>query len=211
MKLKAIIKLIENDYRGQHTAPTKDDAPLYDLTKNGVYPDDVYSSNAIRYYGTGIADSETYSIIRSCKDKPNTTVTIYRAMPNLDGGSGNKIKDLTTLIQYVSDFNFPPPAHKKIKKYDSEFFDEERDKYGYGGEFTDVKKYLDYLYFKRHELQNNSTPKSQINAGDWVTLTKKYAKEHSEGEKNWIIVSKKVKASELFTDGNSWDEWGYQP
>ena len=52
---------------------------------------------------------------------------------------------------------------------------------------------------------------TEINDGDWVTLSKKYATTHAKGEKGWKILNKKVKASELYTDGNSWDEWGWNP
>ena len=52
-----------------------------------------------------------------------------------------------------------------------------------------------------------------INAGDWVTLSPAYAKQHLESNLNnqGKIVSKKVKASEIFTDANSINEWGYSP
>ena len=53
-----------------------------------------------------------------------------------------------------------------------------------------------------------------INPGDWVTTVKSYADEHGwrqydEGE--YKVISKKVKASEIFTEGNSIFEWGYSP
>lgn len=50
-----------------------------------------------------------------------------------------------------------------------------------------------------------------INAGDWVTTTREYAKDHMAGETGWHILSKKVKAGEIATDGNSIHEWGYSP
>lgn len=50
-----------------------------------------------------------------------------------------------------------------------------------------------------------------INDGDWVTTSKLYAKHHGESNLNnkYKIISKTVKAKELFTDGNSIFEWGY--
>ncbi len=50
-----------------------------------------------------------------------------------------------------------------------------------------------------------------INASDWVTTTKEYAQDHMEGEKGWHILSKKVKAKDIATDGNSIHEFGYDP
>ena len=53
-----------------------------------------------------------------------------------------------------------------------------------------------------------------INDGDWVTINKDYAKSHGDA---WVengeydIVSRKVKISDLATDGNSMHEFGYSP
>ena len=51
----------------------------------------------------------------------------------------------------------------------------------------------------------------EINATDWITTTKEYAQDHMEGEKGWHILSKKVKAKDIATDGNSIHEFGYDP
>ena len=51
----------------------------------------------------------------------------------------------------------------------------------------------------------------EINASDWVTTTKEYARDHMKGEKGWHILSKKVKAKDIATDGNSIHEFGYDP
>ena len=55
--------------------------------------------------------------------------------------------------------------------------------------------------------------KQQINPGDWVTINRQYAKAHGESNLrgNYRIISKKVWARDLFTDGNSIHEWGYNP
>ena len=50
-----------------------------------------------------------------------------------------------------------------------------------------------------------------INSSDWVTTTKEYAQGHMEGEEGWHILSKKVKAKDIATDGNSIHEFGYDP
>ena len=43
--------LIKGEYVGEHGAPDKESgAPLYDLTLEGIYPDDVYGPNGARYY-----------------------------------------------------------------------------------------------------------------------------------------------------------------
>lgn len=58
-------------------------------------------------------------------------------------------------------------------------------------------------------------PAPPIHPGDWVTLSERYAKLHAqdlEGRgKNGKIVSKRVKASTVWTNGDSINEWGYWP
>ena len=59
-----------------------------------------------------------------------------------------------------------------------------------------------------------SVPQDQqrINPGDWVTPSRTYAKEHGyRFPEGMTIISKKVPAKHLFTDGNSMHEWGYDP
>lgn len=53
---------------------------------------------------------------------------------------------------------------------------------------------------------------SSINKGDWVTPLREYAVAHGERwEEGMTIIEKKVKASELYTEGNSLFEFGYSP
>lgn len=54
---------------------------------------------------------------------------------------------------------------------------------------------------------------SVINNGDWVTISKKYAKEHGEGplKGDYKIVNKLVHPRDIFTNGDSIHEWGYDP
>ena len=52
-----------------------------------------------------------------------------------------------------------------------------------------------------------------INAGDWVTLSKDYAKNHGESvlDNDYKIISQKVKAKDLWTNADSIHEFGYHP
>jgi hypothetical protein len=52
---------------------------------------------------------------------------------------------------------------------------------------------------------------NSINAGDFVTLTKKYAIDHIGDDARYKIIKKIVKSSELASDGNSIHEFGYSP
>lgn len=73
-------KLLDVSYRLE--SPSEDNARLYDLTQ--TFPDDIYSSNAIRYYGNpnNLADIESNEIIQEARGNPDMEVTIYRAVPN---------------------------------------------------------------------------------------------------------------------------------
>ena len=52
---------------------------------------------------------------------------------------------------------------------------------------------------------------STFNPGDWVTTSKAYARDHMAGEDGWHVMARRVKARELYTDGNSINEWAYWP
>jgi hypothetical protein len=131
------------EYGGTHRPPgPHSGAPLHDLTGRGeVYPDDVYSDKAARYYGTGNKemDQKTINILQKLRGKPDAEVTVYRAVPkNLKG--------------------------------------------------------------------------TEINAGDWITVNREYAKEHGRRfEGGAKIIEKKVRADEVYTNGDSIHEAGYWP
>jgi len=134
----------DTSYRGGHRAPGRTHAPMTDLTGNGVYPRDFYSTT--RFYVDGSpGEAATLRTILAARNKPEAKVTVYRAVPE-KAASGTE------------------------------------------------------------------TP---IHAGDWVTPSREYAAQHarmmrSRGEPA-KVVSKRVRASELFTDGNSISEWGWDP
>ena len=131
---------ITQDYRGTHTAPDKDSgAPIYDLTQ--IYPDDIYTPKAARYYGDeagSIHDQQVIRLFMSLQGKPEAQVKIYRAVPNKAMG---------------------------------------------------------------------------INAGDWVTISRRYAKKHGEStlRGEYEVAEEEVSAKTLYTDANSLYEFGYDP
>jgi hypothetical protein len=71
------------DYRGQHSAPTRDSgAPLWKL--DDIYPDDFYSAQGVQYYGSGsepMRDASVIGQLQALRGRPNAPVTIYRAVP----------------------------------------------------------------------------------------------------------------------------------
>lgn len=190
-----------DDYRGSHRAPGKSDstAPLWDLSK--IYPDDIYSSNAARYYGDASnLDNLAIYVMHSYRNKPNKTLLVYRAVPNLNVEVDKNIKELNTKLR---------DATKMFPKINWNEFNELGFK-----DYNELPKYVDYLVNKKEDLEKvKSSKKLSINPGDWITTVKEYAKQHGEStlNGNYKIITKKVFARDLFTDANSIFEFGYDP
>lgn len=183
------------DYVGEHSAPLGDSgAPLHDLTanNNSVYPSDVYSSQANQYYGSGEPeDAQLFAMAQRLKDKPNEKVSIYRAVPKMQSNSEKAAQLEKDLANYMKRGRMPSNSDFNNKSDWYEWASNERDRLASLPEET-----LDPL---------------SINHGDWVALDKKYAKEHGESALggNYKILSKKVPARQLFTNGDSIREWGW--
>jgi hypothetical protein len=183
------------DYVGEHSAPLGDSgAPLHDLTanENAIYPSDVYSSQANQYYGSGEPeDAQLFAMAQRLKDKPNEKVSIYRAVPKMQSNS-EKIAGLEKdLANYMKRGRMPKNADFDNKSDWYEWASNERDRLA--------------------SLPEETIEPLSINHGDWVALDKKYAKEHGESALggNYKILSKKVPARQLFTNGDSIREWGW--
>lgn len=60
-----------------------------------------------------------------------------------------------------------------------------------------------------------SVPKgvSEINMGDWVSLTREYARDHGDAnlDGEYDILEMQVPARDIYTNGDSLDEWGWSP
>jgi len=188
-------KKSQEDYRGSHQAPSKGyGAPLHDVTP--IYPDDVYSSKGALYYGhyggNNANDIRTVNMIHEYRNKPDKKIRIYRAVPLVGQQLIDRYeKDKKYILRYGK---IPPNAEWAWIDNPNEYYE-----------------YLD----DQIEILKNSDAKEEfeINPGDWVTINRDYAKEHGESCLNgsYRIISKLVKASDIFTDGNSIHEWGYYP
>ena len=220
MKLYDYLHLLsENDYRGQHTAPDKESgSPLYDLTLNGTYPNDIYSSKAKEYYGTGSSyDSITINIIQSYKNrktsetnkklyekKKKKPITIYRAIPDENKKINKQIKELNYLISYYNKFKFLPIKNDIVYSLEDKY---SIDDYSYDEKQALILKDINNQIV---ELRSQLKKTLKINDGDWVAITKQYAKEHGESNLgDYKIITKTIGAENLYTDGNSIHEWGY--
>jgi len=192
--MKRYVPLFEaEDYRGAHEAPGKEGAPLYDVTLNGIYPEDIYSSQGARYYGDGSSfDNQTITIIHAYHNKPNAKVKIYRAVPKVLSNE-EQIEDYEIQKKYILKTGKIPRSVTN---------------------WGDKSEYYDFIsdeIDKLKKLPSNQAEKKIINSGDWVTISLSYAKEHGKHALNnkFRVLSKVVSAKDIFTDGNSIHEWGY--
>jgi hypothetical protein len=196
-----------SDYVGQHSAPTKDDfnEPMYNI--KDMFPD-IYSENALRYYGGyGLDDNFVINQIQSVKNKPKASIIIYRAVPNLNKDIDKEIKELIYLVNYHSKYRFFPVNNDIINELEKEVWDNNPSL-----KYDEMQNgVLDELNNKIDELRKQKEKPIKINNGDWVTTSKMYAIQHGQSHlnNNYKIVTKTVKASQLYTDGNSIFEWGY--
>lgn len=201
--------LTETDYRSYHTAPTKDSGdPLHNVAQS-AYPEEIYTLSplkAARYYGHQIKeDVESILIIQEYKDKPNKKVRMYRAVPKFLNEESKKLPELQKLVRYRDKFGFFPINHDIVNEYEKEFehlsYDDMQHKI-----YTTIKEEIE----KIKKLEKSVT----INPGDWVTINKKYAINHGKGELgqgHYKVISKVVKAKDIYTNGDSIHEWGYDP
>ena len=187
-------KINENDdYRIDHRAPDSEgDTPLYNL--EDVYGDDIYGPNALRYFGTNSPyDSETIKIMQNVRNKPEQKVTIYRAVPKVLT-NGEKISRYEDHLNYINKTGEFPNGITN---------------------WQNINQYREFLETELNELKSlDDNPEiKNFHRGDWISINKKYTIEHGKRNVNndYDILSKVVKAKDIFTDGNSIHEYGYDP
>lgn len=206
--LTEIIKLDEQ-YQGEHEAPNRhgEDSPMHDLS--GSYPDDIYSYDARRLYGDfsdEYSDSESLSIIKYARNKPNALIKIYRAVPDINKETNKEIKKLTDITSYYNHWGFFPRKNDIVYALE--------DKYETIDDYDERQKaVLNHLYDEIEKLTKSKSTPIKINDGDWVSINRNYAKIHGKHNLNnkFKIITKTVRAKDLYTDGNSIHEWGYSP
>lgn len=199
-KIKYIIRNLireiseEFDYRGEHQAPHRSDnysSPIHDMTNS--FGDDIYTSNAVRYFGAGEPyDQMAINIIQNLRNRPNAEVKIYRSIPKtltID----DKIKELEKHKAHILKYGTLP---KGIENW------------------RNSSEYYDFIYDELQRLKE--TPKQdeklvKINDGDWVTTIREYAIQHGKSHlgNKFKILSKTVKAKNVYGNGDSIFEFGY--
>jgi hypothetical protein len=140
-------------------------------------------------------DRVAINIMQSYRNKPNKSLIVYRAIP-LDIRE-KEMKNINDEINLLERKPFPYVEYSKMIELGIE----------------SVEEYRKYLYKKLENIKDLMGPKISINQGDWVTTVKKYAVDHGKSALNgkYKILQKTVFARDLFTDGNSIFEFGYDP
>lgn len=112
--------------------------------------------------------------------------------------------------------DFGAPLHDLTKVYPSDVY---KNIYLYASDEFEKQSSLLILKYKDKPDEKvviyRSVPVgiNYINNGDWVTINKNYAIQHSkhatDPQKDQSVISCVVLAKEIHTDGNSLVEWGY--
>lgn len=185
----------EYDYRGGHRATGDEGAPAHNLTHNGIYPDDFYTGLWHHYISRhNVPEQESADIALSLKGRPNRPVKIYRAVPHTKSNAERAAILERQLALFMSRGLYPDNV------------DPERQDEWYRA----TKQEAERLRSEPGE----PAARLKINPGDWVSISRAYAVEHGEsefGKGNYRVVSKTVRAKDIYTNGDSIAEWGYFP
>jgi hypothetical protein len=192
-EIDAICEDTDTAYRGEHESPGPGSgSPLHNL--KGTYDDDFYGPQGVRMYGDGATyDHESHAAIARVRNRPNATLKVYRAVPHE-----------------------PTHAEKLNAAYDAQRHYMKTGKLkniGHGVDNYDkLHAHIEHLE-KNPPKEGSEPPKAKINPGDWVSVSKTYAHEHGRDnlKGKYKVLSKTVRASEVWTDGNSIHEQGYHP
>lgn len=94
----------ELSYRGYHKAPRGKHGEGSLSNMNATYPDDIYSREGARFYGSGHGrnlDAKAHSIIMEARGKPDMPVKIYRSVPKSAPKNINPGDWVTTVREYA--------------------------------------------------------------------------------------------------------------
>ena len=209
-RILLISEELKQDYMGEHTAPMKS-SDVCICNVEDFYPD-IYERGGREYVGTP-EDSEGLSIILDAHNKPNMRVKIYRAVPDIN----KDVNEKTDALQNAKQSLIAQKNHRAIKKSDEAkkiiytLMDKyPTEKYDYD---TQQDLMIEDLEKQINQLESELQKGIKIERGNWVTPSRGYAKEHGMAnlKNQYKIISKTVKAKDLYTDGNSLSEWGYDP
>lgn len=209
---------------------------VFDLKQKGLLGEQVKSASTLPtdYYELNTMATQAYADLRA---KPSQeTADYYKSiMKARDEAANNPSNNYTPPVQDVTPQDYRGQHAAPIKDsgaplwklddiYPEDFYSNKGAQY-YGDGAEPARDAMIVRQMQSMKGRPNApvtiyraVPKSvptkeALNTGDWITLDRQYAKEHGEGALNgdYKIVSKTVKARDLFTNGDSIYEMGYDP
>ena len=134
-----------------------------------------------------------------------------------DKESGSPLHDVTANGVYPKDFY----SHKGFRYYADYGGAHDRTVYNKICNMKDKPDEKVYAYraipteVYEAALKKDTPLKHMIRPGDWVSISKEYAKQHGQahlgGKGKYKIAAMRVPARHLYTAGDSHHEWGYDP
>lgn len=145
----------------------------------------------------------------------------YALQEGSDGGGG-ALKDSESSVSYRMDHLAPnrdygAPAHDLEQMFPD--FYSRPDLYRTGDSVSDNESLAALEKIKGDPnaivtVYRSAPEGSTINPGDWVSLSETYARQHGQGEtedQDMPVFSMEVRAGDLFSEGNSINEFGWDP
>jgi hypothetical protein len=168
-------------------------------------------------HATGVwqGDTEPSVSIRASQTEPDKTSDVYKGQHSAPGPDyGAPMDDLVG-------------EHNGAQIYPKDVYDEKQQVHLYGQGGDAEARAMDQEAFNIvNGVKGDPSAMvtiyrgvpgdvTAIHPGDWVTPVKSYAEHHAEGNlgaaADGHVISMQVPASQLWTDGNSIEEWGWNP
>lgn len=190
----------------------------------------VPGAGALSDVGTKLSNEAADAIVRAITRNPQATapgVIQETAMPFVQAVAP-KVEGLLDTsyrgLHSAPNREFGAPLFELNKIYPDDIYSANAARlYGHGGNDIGMdKRTAQIVRSFRGKPEADVTiyravPKNEsikdINAGDWVTINKDYAKRHGESvlQGEYKILERKVKAKDIWTNADSIHEYGYDP
>jgi hypothetical protein len=164
-------------------------------------------------------ESKFNSIISSLKEESSTVREIVS--PNRKKISERINDDSYQMLHRPADRESGAPLSDLTHIYPKDVYGPDGLRlYSVSGDDMDAKTYRKILALKGkpdekvwvYRAVPLDSPET-VSKGQWISIIPEYAVEHGESQLGgkYKIVAARVRAGDIFTEGDSWHEWGYDP
>lgn len=164
-------------------------------------------------------ESKFNSIISSLKEESSTVREIVS--PNRKKISERTNDDSYQMLHRPADRESGAPLSDLTHIYPKDVYGPDGLRfYSVSGDEMDVKAYRKILALRGKPDEKvwvyRAVPldaPETVSKGEWISIIPEYAIEHGESQLGgkYKIVAARVRAGDIFTEGDSWHEWGYDP